>query len=79
MATYRGWSDEDENALIYHLLDGADLFEIQRYLPTPPHTPPRTMLAIKARVGHLYENGMVDIEIGTGIPRNYWIQTILDP
>jgi hypothetical protein len=37
------------------------------------------MLAIKPRVGHLSENGMIDIEIGTGMPRNYWIQTNLDP
>jgi hypothetical protein len=65
-----------EEALICHLLDGATLFEIQRYLPTPPHTPPRR---ITTRIGHLYENGMIDIEIGTGMPRNYWIQTNLDP
>jgi len=69
MPTYRPWTEEEENDLIEQLADGTPLPMIQMTLQRPIMARPRSMLAIKARVGHLYSEGMININIGGGMPR----------
>jgi|TARA_B110000967_G_C18457022_1_gene350739 formate dehydrogenase assembly factor FdhD len=69
MPMYRSWTEEEENDLIEHLADEIPLNMIQMTLQRPIMAKPRSMLAIKARIGHLYSEGMIDINIGAGMPR----------
>jgi formate dehydrogenase assembly factor FdhD len=69
MPTYRSWTEEEENELIELLADETPLHIIQMILHRPIMTRPRSMLAIKARIGHLYSEGMININIGRGMPR----------
>ena len=69
MPMYRPWTEEEENDLIEHLADEIPLNMIQMTLQRPIMAKPRSMLAIKARIGHLYGEGMININIGAGMPR----------
>ena len=69
MPMYRPWTEEEENDLIEHLADEIPLNMIQMTLQRPIMAKPRSMLAIKARIGHLYGGGMININIGAGMPR----------
>ena len=69
MPTYRPWTEEEENDLIEQLADGTPLPMIQMTLQRPIMARPRSMLALKARIGHLYSEGMININVGGGWPR----------
>ena len=69
MTNYRGWSEIEENDLIGQVCDGNPILRIRLTLPRPVGEPPRSELAIKARIGHLYELGMININVGGGWPR----------
>jgi hypothetical protein len=69
MTTHRPWTEDEENHLIELLLDGTPLIMIQITLLRPIMARRRTILAIKARIGYLYTEGMININIGGGMPR----------
>ncbi len=69
MPTYRPWTEEEENDLIDQLADETPLNMIQMTLQRPIMARPRSKLALKARIGHLYSEGMISINIGGGMPR----------
>ena len=69
MPMYRSWTEEEENDLIGLVVDGASVNIIQMTLLRPHLVKPRSMLAIKARIGPLYSEGMISVSIGDGMPR----------
>lgn len=69
MPTYRPWPEEEKNDLIEQLADETPSNMIQMTLQRPVMARPRSMLALKARIGQLYSEGMININIGGGMPR----------
>jgi hypothetical protein len=65
----RPWTELEEKDLIEQLVDEIPLNMIQITLPRPIMARPRTILAIKARIGYLYTEGMINIDVGNGMPR----------